>query len=390
MSSNSEWSDIINYLGEEDLPYGSMVPPIVQTSNFHYKTIAELRKAFSNEWESHLYTRGNNPTVAILRRKLAALEKADDAIIFSSGIASITAAIMSVVSAGDHVICVNHPYSWTSHLLKTYLPKFGVMTSFVNGTSMAEIDGAKNSNTKLLVLESPNSMTFEVQDIRACAAWAKTHNVTTLIDNSYASPLYQNPIEMGIDLVAHSGSKYINGHSDVVCGVLCGSKDLISNIASNEYMTFGSIVHPFEAFLILRGLRTLPLRMEKISRSTKAVFKALKEDNRVESIYFPFDPDNSQYDLARSQMSECPGLMSIRLRSEDESLITAFCESLKYFRMAVSWGGHESLIIPVLAAHQIPGKSVPALPINHIRLYVGLEEPELLINDLRQALNQVS
>ena len=336
----------------------------------------------------HLYTRGNNPTVCILRQKMAALEGTEDALCFSSGIAAISAAILSQVRQGDHVICVDNPYSWTNHLLKNYLPKFGVSTSFVTGT-IESISAAAQPKTKLLMLESPNSMTFGIQDLKACAAWAKSRNIVSIIDNSYASPIFQKPHTMGIDMVVHSGSKYLNGHGDVVFGVLCASKELVRKVVDNEYMTFGAIMSPLEAFLAIRGLRTLDIRMERIAASTRLVFDFLKSHPQVEKIFYPFDPDNPQIDLAQSQMTGAPGLLSIQIVCSSDNDITTFCENLKRFRMAVSWGGHESLIIPVLALYGIEGKPPPVLPKNHIRLYIGLENPELLLNDLESAFKMI-
>ena len=381
--------EIINLLGEEEPWHGAVVPPIFQTSNFGYSSIQELRKAFKDEWASHLYTRGNNPTVAVLRKKLAALEGTEDAICFSSGIAAITAAILSQVKKGDHIISVRNPYSWTNHLLASYLPKFGVRTSFVDGTDTREIEEVYRENTRLLVLESPNTMTFELQDLKWASQWARERDVITILDNSYASPLFQKPSQFGIDVIVHSGSKYINGHSDVVCGVLCASQDMVSSIVANEYMTLGAIMSPMEAYLVLRGLRTFPIRMRRIESSTREVFNFLRQHPIVEKIFFPFDPDNPQYLLARQQMSGCPGLISVQLKTDDDG-IQKFVEYLNYFKMAVSWGGYESLIMPILAAYDIKGRPEPAWPRNHLRLYIGLEDPILLVEDLKKALEKLT
>jgi cystathionine beta-lyase/cystathionine gamma-synthase len=380
--------EIINILGEEDLSHKAIVPPIYQTSNFQFDTVAKLRSAFSDEWSHHLYSRGNNPTVAVLRKKLAALEGTEDALCFSSGIAAISAAILAQVEQGDHIICVNNPYSWTSHLLKNYLPKFGINTTFVDGKDNEAIEAAYKLNTRLLVLESPNTMSFELQDLEWSAKWAKEHNIITVVDNSYASPIYQQPHSFGIDIIVHSGSKYINGHSDVVCGILCASHQMVASIVSNEYMTLGAIMSPIESYLVLRGMRTLPVRMSRIDQSTQQVFEFLKSHSLVEKLFYPFDPDNSQYNLAKRQMSGCPGLISIQITANDQQ-IERFIEELNIFKMAVSWGGYESLILPILAAYGIEGRSEPYWPRNHIRLYIGLEDPMLLIEDLSAALEVI-
>ena len=217
-------SHILNHLGEERENYfNSVSPPIIQTSNFCFKTVDEMRKALQIEFEIPFYTRGYNPTVAILRKKIAALEKSEDALIFGSGSAAIAAAVMSSVKSGEHVICVQKPYSWTNKLLNNLLSKYGVETTMIDGISAENFQKAIQKNTRLIFLESPNSWTFEMQDISAICKLAKKKNITTIIDNSYSSPLFQQPVSLGADMVVHSATKYLSGHSDVVCGVLCGT-----------------------------------------------------------------------------------------------------------------------------------------------------------------------
>ena len=200
-------SYILNHLGEErEEYYGSVAPPVFQTSNFCFKTVAIMREELKRELEIPFYSRGFNPTVAILRKKIAALEFAEDALVFSSGSAAVAAAVMSIVKAGDHVICVEKPYSWTNNLLTKYLSKYGVTTTFINGNEIINFENAIQENTKLIYLESPNSLTFELQDIEAVAILAKSKNICTILDNSYSSPINQNPITLGIDIVLHSAT----------------------------------------------------------------------------------------------------------------------------------------------------------------------------------------
>ena len=195
-------SEILTHLGgDRDQYFNAVAPPVIQTSNFAFKNLSDFRKAFSNELTHHIYSRGNNPTVQILRKKIAAMEGAEDALVFSSGCSAISLAVVANVKAGDHIICVNNPYSWTQTLLTQFLPRFGVSHTFVDGRDIHEIEAAIRPNTRLLYLESPNSLTFECQDLEACAKLAKANDIITCIDNSYASPLYQNPIKWGIDIV---------------------------------------------------------------------------------------------------------------------------------------------------------------------------------------------
>lgn len=378
-------SQIINRLGEDNEDYfNAIAPPIIQTSNFRFKNIAKLRESLKNEKESIIYSRGNNPTLAILSKKIAALEGADEALLFASGMAAISNAIISNINAGEHIICVKKPYSWTHHLLENLLPRFGVEHSFIDGTDINNFIKAKKKNTRLIYLESPNSWTFEMQDLAAVAEFAKMNNITTIIDNSYSSPYNQQPIKFGIDIVVHSATKYIGGHSDSVAGVLCSNKQMIKKIFQNEYLTFGGIISPFNAWLLLRGLRTLPIRMDRHANTAKFLIAFLKKNPKIDHIFYPFCDCNPQFELAKNQMKQGGGLFSITLKTKEIRQIEAFCNNLKHFQLAVSWGGYESLVFPVCSFLDEHQKS--ALPINLIRLYAGLEEPQMLLDDLKQAL----
>ncbi|MCW3103522.1 MAG: cystathionine beta-lyase [Bacteroidetes bacterium] len=382
-------SYILNHLGEErDEYYGSVAPPIFQSSNFCFKNVAEMREKLTRELETPFYTRGYNPTVATLRKKLAALEKAEDALVFSSGSAAVAAAVMSVVKGGDHVICVQKPYSWTSNLLTKYLAKYGVTSTFVDGREADNFEKAIRPETRLIYLESPNSLTFEMQDIEAVVKIAKANGIVTIMDNSYNSPLNQNPVAMGVDLVLHSGTKYINGHSDVVCGVVCGSRERIMKMMAEEYMTIGSCISPHDAALIIRGLRTIELRVNQSAVSTKKVADFLEKHPKIKQLNYPFSSNNPQLELAKKQMKQGGGLLSIVIDAENEAAVERFCDSLKRFIMATSWGGHESLIFPLCALAASKSFENP-LPWNMVRLYIGLEDADLLIEDLEQALEKV-
>ncbi len=386
-------SHILNHLGEERENYFNAVsPPIIQTSNFCFNTVDEMRMGLQKESEAPFYTRGYNPTVAILRKKIAALEKAEDALIFGSGSAAIAAAVMSSVKGGEHVICVNKPYSWTTKLLNNLLSKYGIETTMVDGTSVENFKKEIKKNTKLIVLESPNSWTFEMQDIEEVCKLAKKNKITTLVDNSYSSPLFQQPISLGADMVAHSATKYLSGHSDVVAGVLCGTKERIKKNFESELMTLGAIISPNDAWLLLKGLRTLQLRVERSAASGKKVVEFLKEHPKAEKIYYPFINDNAQYELAKKQMSNCGGMFSVLLKAEKMQEVENFCNNAKLFLLACSWGGYESLIFPACTLYNSQNYNTSSnyLPWNLVRIYIGLEDPELLIEDLNGALGKMN
>lgn len=383
-------SHILNHLGEDrENYYGSVSPPVFQSSNFCFSSVADMREALKKEDSVPFYTRGYNPTIAILRQKVAALEHAEDALIFGSGSAAIAAAVMSSVKAGEHLICVKKPYSWTNKLLNNLLVNYGVESSMVDGTDIENFCAALKPNTRLIILESPNSVTFEMQDIRAVASLAKQNGITTLIDNSYATPIFQRPIEMGIDLAAHSASKYFGGHSAIVAGVLCGSKNKISEIFQREFMTLGGIISPHDASLMLMGLRTLRIRMERVNSTAAKVVDFMENHPSVEKIFFPFSKKNPQYELAKAQMSGTGGMFSAQLRAKNIQQVEQFCNSLKRFLLACSWGGYESLVFPTCALYDSQNYSSTELPWNHIRFYVGLEEPEEIIDDLKQAFEKM-
>lgn len=384
-------SYILNELGEDrDEYFRAIAPPIVQTSNFAFKKVADLRKAFEDEYSTWLYSRGLNPTVDILRKKLAALDEAEDCLVFNSGAAAIFASVLANVKSGDHIISVKNPYTWAQRMFEVILPRFNVMVEYVDGTVTANFTNAIRPNTTLIYLESPNSWFYELQDLRAVATLAKKHNIITICDNSYCSPLYQKPITLGIDLVLQSATKYIAGHSDTVAGVLCGEKKMIERIFNSEYMNIGSGIQPFNAWLLIRGLRTLPTRLERISRTTEKVLAFLKDHPRIEKIYFPLDPGFSQYALAKQQMKGACGLLTLILKTEQCQTIELFCESLKHILMAVSWGGHESLIIPKCAGMRPEAFDAKDPAHRSLRLYVGLEEADYLIADLANAFTLIS
>lgn len=376
---------IINQLAEEREKYfNAVAPPIIQTSNFAYPTVDEFAQAVLTEKDSHLYTRGNNPTVNILCQKMAALEGTEDCLMVGSGAAAITNSVMSQVSAGDHIVSVKSPYTWAERLMTNILPRFGVETTFVDGTKLENWEQACTDKTKLIYLESPNSWTFELQDLAEIAEFAKEKGITTIIDNSYCTALCQKPIEYGIDLVIYSATKYYNGHSDVVAGAICGSKEKITQIFHNEFMTFGNILAPQNAWLMLRSLRTLPIRLKQSSESTVKIIEFLKNHPKIEQIWYPFDENNPQFELAEKQMKMPMGMFTIALKNRNVRAIKNFCESLEYFLIAVSWGGYESLIMPKCAFVDENDEQV-----NRIRIYIGLEDSDVLLEDLEKGLRQL-
>lgn len=382
-SKDMKTSSIINHYGEERETYlGPVAPPLFQTSNFCFRSAKELRKALHNEFSEPVYSRGNNPTVAILRKKVAALEGMPDCLVFASGSAAVTATVLSLLSSGDHIVSVKKPYAWVDYFFSEMLPRFGIGVSMVDGRDPGNFMKAIRPETKLIYLESPNSLTFEIQDIEAVANMASGRSILTMIDNTYCTPLYQKPAGMGIDIVVHSASKYFSGHSDMVAGLVCSNDEIIQKVFVSGMMALGGIISPHDAWLMLRGLRTMPLRLEKSRQNAEALVRFLEGHPRVERVIYPFSESFPQRELAAKQMKGANGLFTVVLKEPGKKSIDRLCESLEHFLLAVSWGGYESLVLPLDAVGSHEG-----MPAHAVRVYAGLEEAETLIGDFRQALD---
>jgi cystathionine beta-lyase/cystathionine gamma-synthase len=383
-------SYIINQLGEErENHFNAIGTPIYQTSNFAFNDVNMLRQALADEYEFYLYSRGNNPTIEILQKKLAALDGAEDALVFASGVAAVAVPIIALLKAGDHIVSVAKPYSWTNKLFNNLLPRFNISCTMIDGTEIENFEKAIKPNTKLIFLESPNTFTYELQDLQSVAALARQKGIVTMIDNSYCSPLNQKPVEMGIDLCMQTATKYIGGHSDAVGGVVTGSSQMIKKIFETDFLNIGACMSPFNAFLFIRGLRTMELRVERSCSSAAAIVAQLEGHKKISKMYYTFSPSFPQYELAKKQMKRGGGLFTIALEVKNVEQIETFCNSLKRFLMAVSWGGHESLVIPVCAT--MPKESFDVSNIEHklVRFYIGMEEPNVLLEDIEQALDKI-
>ncbi len=386
MDKNQDISFILNELGEDRADYfNAVAPPIMQTSNFRVNTVEELKKLFADEYSGYLYSRGLNPTVDILRKKLAALDEAEDCLVFNSGAAAIFAAVLANVAKGDHIISVNNPYTWVKRMFDQIFIRFGVETTYIDGTDIEQFENARKPQSKFIYLESPNSWNFAIQDIEKVAVFAKKNGLITLMDNSYCTPLYQKPIPMGIDISMQTATKYIGGHSDTLGGILTGSHAMMKKIFDCEYLAVGSGIQPFNAWLLIRGLRTLEARLERITATTAKVLGYLKNQPRVESVLFPLDEHFPQYELARRQMKNACGLISFYVRADSRQQIVRFCENLKHIMMAVSWGGHESLILPRCAGMEDAEFDAGNSEHRMLRIYIGLESAEYLTEDLDQS-----
>ncbi len=353
--------------------------PLHQTSLFTFPTAEALQQALKDESKTHLYSRGNNPTVELVEKRMAALEGGDRAKLFSSGSAAIASSILSHVSQGDHIVCSDDAYTWARYISSTYLKRFGVDVTFVDATDCEAVEAAIRTETKILYLESPGSLFLNVQDLPTLIEIGKRRQVTTIVDNTWATPLYQNPLVMGADLVIHSASKYLGGHSDVVGGFVVGDEERMERIFKTEFLPIGHVPDPFQAWLIQRGMRTLHVRLPYHHASALQVCDYLIDHSEVDQVYYPMHPNSPWYPLASSQMSGGSGLLSFQLKTSDRTRVFRIVNALKHFRIGVSWGGYDSLVFP-LGVSESGDPSV-------IRLHIGLESPETLIEDLDGALS---
>ena len=370
----------------------AVVPPVFLNSLHVYDTYEEFIDVKPNEENRYVYGRTANPTTRILERKLAQLEHGAGALAFSSGMAAATAAIMATCKTGSHIICMRDVYP----PVKSFLTKYGVATlgyqvSFVSGLDLEEIEKTIRENTALIILESPATYVFQVVDLREIASIAKAHHVKTYIDNTWSTPLFQKPLEYGIDIVMHTLTKYIGGHSDLVGGALItNDTSLLEKLQTQMREWFGGVLGPMEAWLAIRGLRTLSVRLEAHQDTAMAVAEYLEKHEKVKKVYYPGLKSHPQYEIIKRQQTGFSGLLSFELDREPDVAIT-FINHLKLFKKACSWGGFESLAhAPFYHASDEDLELVQRPDARGlIRLHCGLEGKENLIADLRQALEKI-
>jgi cystathionine gamma-synthase len=366
-----------------------MAQPIYQTSTFQVTDSDQQLRATSTDM---FYTRYGNPTHTAVESAIAELEGADAALLFASGMNAITTSILAMVKSGDHIVAQRDIYGGVTKFLSTWLPKLGVETTFVDTTEYDQHARAIRPNTKLLYLESPTNPTLRVVDLRQPAALARKHQIITMIDSTFATPINQRPAEFGLDLVLHSGTKYLGGHTDLICGVAAGRLDLIDTIRSTR-TTLGGVMDPHAAFLLLRGIKTLAVRVARQNDSALRVAQFLAGHRRVRSVNYPLLEGHPQLPLAIEQMTGGGGVLSFEVdgSGEDAKRIT---EALHLFTLAPSLGGVESLVsIPVLTSHaMISAEHRQKMGVTEqlIRLSVGIENADDLIADLEQALTVVT
>jgi cystathionine beta-lyase/cystathionine gamma-synthase len=367
---------------------GPMSLPIYQTSTFEVTDNDEqLRVTGSDSY----YTRYGNPTNSVAERTVAALEGVDAALTFSSGMGAITTTIMALLKGGDHIVAQRDIYGGTHKFLSQWLPKFGVETTFVDTTDYQQHEQAIRPNTKLLYVESPTNPSIRVVDLQRIASLAKQQGLISMIDSTFGTPINQRPAEYGLDLIMHSGTKYLGGHTDLICGVVAGRKELIERILATR-TTIGNCMDPHASWMLVRGMKTLAVRVARQNENALRVAEFLEQHSKVRQVHYPFLKSHAQHALALSQMSGGGGMVTFEVEGTGEDA-RRVSEAMRLFTLAPSLGGVESLVcIPVLTSHlSVPEEERRKMGVTEqmIRLSVGIESAHDLVADLENALKGV-
>jgi len=368
---------------------GSLAVPLYQTSTFSFETALQGENRFSGVEEGNVYSRLGNPTVRVLEERMTAIENGKGALAFGSGMAAVSTILVHLTKTGDHILCSRGIYGCTFGLLGMLNEKYNITHDLIQMKTEEEIERAIKPETVCIYIETPINPTMELVDIQAVVNVAKRHGLRVVVDNTFSSPYLQNPLDIGADFVLHSATKYINGHGDVIAGLLVGAnKEEMESIRMSVQKDFGGIISPFDAWLLIRGLKTLSVRMERHTSNAEKVIMYLKSQKLVEEIYYPFDKDNPQYEIAKRQMRAGGGLISFEIKGGKEGA-QLFMDSLSLIKIAVSLGDAETLIQhPATMTHSvIPEAERLQMGITDslLRLSVGLEHAEDLIADFKAA-----
>ena len=391
MKRHSQHSETKAVRGTADLEKknGPLSTPIYQTSTFEVTDNDEQVRVRDTD---HHYTRYGNPTNTVAEKTIAELEGMDAALTFASGMGAVTTTIMALLNSGDHVVSQRDIYGGVNKFLSQWLPKMGIETTFVDTNEYEQHARPIRPNTKLLYLESPTNPTLRVVDFKKVAAIARQHKLLSMIDATFGTPINQHPAEFGIDLVMHSGTKYLAGHSDLICGAVVGRHELIERIWDTR-TTLGNCMDPHASWLLVRGLKTLAVRVARQNENALRVAEFLAEHAKVRNVHYPFLKSHPQYGVARQQMTGGGGMVSFEVEGTGEDA-RRVSEAMHLFTLATSLGGVESLVsIPVLTSHaMIPAEARAKMGVTEqmIRLSVGIENADDLIADLEHALEAVA
>lgn len=375
-----------------DEQFGSLATPLYQTSTFIFDSAEQGAQRFSGDSEGYIYTRLGNPTTRQLELRMAALEGMEDAAATATGMAAVSGALLANLQAGDHLIASKAVYGCSFALISHMLTKFGIEVTFVDMTNPQTIEQAIRKNTKLLFLETPINPNLVVLDLDAILKITKKHQIISVVDNTFLTPVLQQPGKLGADIVIHSATKYLNGHGDVVAGIICGTKAMIEEIKLTALKDIGATMSPHDAWLILRGLKTLPLRVERHCENAQLIAEFLELHPAVETVYYPGLKSNSGYQYIGKQMKAAGGVIAFELKT-DLAGGAAFINRMQLFSIAVSLGDAESLIQHPASMTHSPysdeERRTAGISDSLIRISAGLENVNDIIEDLQQSLDAI-
>lgn len=372
-------------------PSNALNPPIFQTSTFVFDDIDHVEKVMSFQSDDYVYTRGNNPTLRLFENRMAELEHGEGAVAFASGMAAISSVLFSFLKPNDNVIVHRTLYGSSYSVITKLLPQYGVEHKIRDLTNLENLKEAIDKNTKLIYFETPSNPNLSIIDIKKVVKIAKEKDIKVVVDNTFATPYFQNPLELGADVVVHSATKYICGHGDVVGGVaISKDNDYIQRLKFDYMCEFGGVMSPFNAWLLLRGLKTLGLRMRQHEKNAIEVAKFLNNHPKIKTVMYPGLENFKGYDIAKEQMNGFGAMISFEIDGGLKDAIK-FVESVKLAQLAVSLGDCETLIeVPAAMTHRgYPNEKLKEFGLTEsmVRISVGLEDSEDIIEDLEQALN---
>lgn len=379
--------------GHEREAFGALVTPLYQSATFVFESAQQGGERFAGNEPGYIYTRLGNPTTAELERKMAILEGAEAAAATASGMGAVSAALLANLQMGDHLVASNAVYGCTFALMTFQFARFGIEVSLVDFSSLAEIEAAIKSNTKVIFCETPVNPHLQVFDLAAIANIAKRHQLVSIVDNTFMTPLLQRPLDFGIDLVVHSATKYLNGHGDVIAGIVCGSEEQLHRVKYEILKDIGAVISPHDAWLILRGLKTLDVRLQRHCDSAQRVAEFLAQHPSVTRVYYPGLKSHQGHQFMGRQMKRAGGVIAFELAANLEQAM-AFVGYLELFSIAVSLGDAESLIQHPASMTHSPytpeARAEAGIGDNLLRISIGLEDCDDIIADLNQALGRLA
>jgi len=383
--SNRPETTAVHGVAEVERKSGPVTTPIYQTSTFE---VVDNDEQIGVTTTDRYYTRWGNPTITVAEQTIAALEGTDDARVFASGMGAVTTAILGLLKAGDHIVAQREVYGGVAKFFAEWLPKMGIETTLVDTGDFEQAAKAVRTTTKLLYLESPTNPALRVVDFRNAAALAKARGLISMVDSTFGTPINQRPAAYGIDMIMHSGTKYLSGHADLTCGVVCGRRELIQQIDDSR-KTLGNCMDPHAAWLLIRGLKTLAVRVVRQNENALRVAEFLEQHAKVRHVYYPFLKSHPQQAIARVQMAGGGGMVTFEVDGTGDDA-RRVSEGMRLFKLATSLGGVESLVsIPVLTSHAMISaelRTKMGVTEQMVRLSVGIENVEDLIEDLERGL----